>query len=117
MFCQYTKGTAFSCGVQAVGCLVVQSILLETLAFCNSSNTDWNSLPYVENISSSIREQYTLVHNLYLQQSHNFKLFCNIRPLSTQFISLAFSFELSFSFSHFLHCHPNFFFLFLLNLP
>ena len=47
--------TVFSSGVQAVGCLVVELILLKTLAFCNSSNTDRNSLPCVENISFFVR--------------------------------------------------------------
>ena len=53
----YSKSTAFSCGLQAVGRWVVESILLETLAFCNSSNTDGNSLSCVENISSPMREK------------------------------------------------------------
>ena len=51
------------------------------------------------------------------QQSHNFKLFCNVHLLSAQFISLFYVlyfivyiyFKLSFFFSHFLHCHPNIF--------
>ena len=51
------------------------------------------------------------------QQSHNFKLFCNVHLLSAQFISLFYvlyfivyiSFKLSIFFSHFLHCHPNIF--------
>ena len=57
MFCRDSKDTAASCGVQAVGCLVVESVLLETLAFCNSSSTDRHSLSCVENISCSIREK------------------------------------------------------------
>ena len=54
MFWRESKGTAFSSGVQAVGSLVVESILLEALAFCNFSSTDRNSLSCVESLSSSI---------------------------------------------------------------
>ena len=57
MFWADSKGTVFSPGVQAMGCLVVESILLETLAFCNSSNTERNSLSFVENTFSSIGEK------------------------------------------------------------
>ena len=52
MFWADSKGTVFSPGVQAIGCLVVELILLETLAVCNSSNTDWKSLSCVEYIFS-----------------------------------------------------------------
>ena len=38
-----------------MGCLVVELILLKTLAFCNSTNTDRNFLPCVENISFFVR--------------------------------------------------------------
>ena len=57
MIRQDSEGTIFSCGDQAMGCLLVKSILLETVAFCNSFETNSNSLPCVENISSSIREK------------------------------------------------------------
>ena len=48
-FAETPKVLFFVCGVQAVQCLVVESILLETLAFCSSSNTNRNSLSRVEN--------------------------------------------------------------------
>ena len=57
VFWRDSKGTVFSCGVQAIGCLILESILLETLALCNSSNTDKNSLSCVEKMSCSIREK------------------------------------------------------------
>ena len=64
MIRQDSEGTIFSCGEQAMGCLLVKSILLETVAFCNSSDTNRNSLPCIENISSSIREKPESVFQL-----------------------------------------------------
>ena len=57
MFWRDSKGTVFFSGMLAMGCLVVELILLEILAFCNSSSSDRNSLSCVENISSSNRKK------------------------------------------------------------